>query len=53
MILILSIGNILAVATLVLLCLAVYFNTNILSDEEKNENKEAEPDVPEEAADAP
>ena len=45
---ILALLNAFTIAVLVLLCLAVYFETNVLGDDTK-EKKEAEPEVPDEA----
>ena len=42
----LSIANFITITVLVLLCLAVYFNTNILSDEDSTENSEEPEEVP-------
>ena len=42
----LSIANFITITVLVLLCLAVYFNTNILSDEDSTENTEEPEEVP-------
>ena len=49
---VLSIANFITITVLVLLCLAVYFNTNILSDEDQNANTE-DTEVPQEEADVP
>mmetsp|Transcript_10786 Transcript_10786/g.14512 ORF Transcript_10786/g.14512 Transcript_10786/m.14512 type:complete len:166 (+) Transcript_10786:1348-1845(+) len=55
-ILLLSIANAFVLTVLVLLCLAVYFNTNVLADDDQNSEtnaaEEASPELPDEAVEA-